>query len=175
MSLSHIVETDTALVSGIDNYENWKTRKIIGIRTESNPKQWFYSAHYGWWEDKEELFEKQWERTIEHMADKFYIWLMGDFNNPSQVQNEGYDLMMKSGYSDSFTVAKQKDNGITVCKSIDGWKDKSMHEEGMRIDLIINNFNAEINSSKVIFNGENYPVVSDHFGVIVDYEGEIQK
>lgn len=170
MSLSPIEETKVALVSGVDDYNNWKTRKILGIRTENYPDEWFYSVHYGWWDDKEEPFLKQWEKTMSFMKDLGCVWLMGDFNSPAQVREEGYDLIEGSGWYDSFSLAKNKDSGITVKKVIDGWEEKLSAADGMRIDQIWCSKKMTVKSSRVIFNGENYPVVSDHCGVIIDFE-----
>ena len=38
---------------------------------------------------------------------------------------------------------------------------------GMRLDHIWCSKNRKVLSSEVIFNGTNYPIVSDHFGVMV--------
>ena len=67
-------------------------------------------------------------------------------------------------------LAREKDNGITVERVIDGWKDKINGTDGMRIDQIWCNKRTEVALSKVVFNGVNNPVVSDHYGVIIEYE-----
>lgn len=170
MSISPIVETKTIIVSTIDDYNNWKTRKILGIRTESAPNEWFFSVHYGWWNDKEEPFQEQWKRTLSSLPKAEKLWLMGDFNNSAQVRNEGYDLIESYGWRDSYNIAKVRDNGITVGQVIDGWRGKTTSTDGMRIDFIWCNKNTNISSSEVIFNGKNFPVVSDHYGVMIDYE-----
>ena len=181
LSKSPIVETDVFLISQINDYQNWKTRKIIGIRTKANPKDWFYSVHMGWWQDEEEPFEAQWKRICCHMKDRESVWLMGDFNSPAAVKEEGYELIKKSGWYDTFLSAVEKDSGITVEKVIDGWKDKidvkaSDREEndnpvinGMRIDQIWSSQEVVIKSSKVIFNGKKESVVSDHYGIVVEW------
>ncbi len=170
MSLGKILETRVMQISGIDDYNNWKTRKIVGIRTESAPDEWFFSIHYGWWNDKDEPFQEQWKRTSEYMKGYTKVWLMGDFNNSPQSENEGYDMIKNDGWHDSFTLAKTKDSGITVGKIIDGWQDKISGTNGMRIDQIWCKQKCGILSSKVIFNGKNKPVVSDHYGVMAEYE-----
>ena len=38
----------------------------------------------------------------------------------------------------------------------------------MRIDYIFKNNNKPIYQSKTIFNGTNYPIVSDHFGLYIN-------
>ena len=170
MSRSRIIETDVIRISETDDYNNWKTRKIIGIRTEAAPDEWFFSVHYGWWDDLDEPFQNQWQKTAEYMKKYSRVWLMGDFNSPAEVRNEGYDMINSGGWYDSYTLARTRDNGITVGKVIDGWRDKVSGTDGMRIDQIWCSQKAEIASSEVIFNGANKPVVSDHYGVVAEYE-----
>ena len=170
MSRSRIIETDVVRISETDDYNNWKTRKIIGIRTEAAPDEWFFSVHYGWWDDLDEPFQNQWQKTAEYMKKYSRVWLMGDFNSPAEVRNEGYDMIKSGGWYDSYTLARTRDNGITVGKVIDGWRDKVSGTDGMRIDQIWCSQKAEIASSEVIFNGANKPVVSDHYGVVAEYE-----
>ena len=170
MSRSRIIETDVVRISETDDYNNWKTRKIIGIRTEAAPDEWFFSVHYGWWDNLDEPFQNQWQKTAEYMKKYSRVWLMGDFNSPAEVRNEGYDMINSGGWYDSYTLARTRDNGITVGKVIDGWRDKVSGTGGMRIDQIWCSQKAEIASSEVIFNGANKPVVSDHYGVVAEYE-----
>ncbi len=170
MSRSPILETNILQISGIDDYNNWKTRKILGIRTEASPDEWFFSVHYGWWNDPEEPFQGQWQRTQAALERERHVWLMGDFNSPAEVRGEGYDMIRNAGWHDSYLLAKEKDDGITVGHVIDGWKDKTNSTDGMRIDQIWCSEMTEILSSEVIFNGKNRSIVSDHYGVIVNYE-----
>lgn len=168
MSLFPIVETKVISVSKVNDYNNWKTRKIVGIRTQALPDEWFFSVHYGWWSDEGEPFQKQWERTLRSLTEERKIWLMGDFNSPAEVRNESYDMIMDSGFHDSYILAKNRDDGITVSKTIDGWLDRKHNSEGMRIDLILSSEPREILSSQVIFNGRNRAVISDHYGVLAE-------
>ncbi len=170
MSRSPILETDIVLVSGMDDYNNWKTRKLLGIRTQALPDEWFFSVHYGWWDDLEEPFQQQWDRTSQHMKQYDHVWLMGDFNSPAEVQGEGYDRMESSCWHDSYVLAGRRDSGITVGKVIDGWKDKINATNGMRIDQIWCSKEVDIKRTQVVFNGKQYPVVSDHYGVMIEYE-----
>lgn len=163
LSKGEITGTDILTVSSINNRRNWKTRKILGIRTGG---QWFYSVHLGWWNDSEEPFQEQWEKLSAHTKKRGRVWLMGDFNSPACVKDEGYDMIKSDGWCDTFALANEKDSGITVGKSIDGWNN-GVSMQGMRIDYIWCSEKAEITSSQVIFNGSNYPVISDHYGVII--------
>lgn len=170
MSRSPILETKIVQTSAINDYNNWKTRKILGIRTEAAPEEWFFSVHYGWWDDPDEPFQGQWQRTKDALTDHSRMWLMGDFNSPAEVRGEGYDMIRQDGWHDCYLLAKEKDCGITIGKVIDGWKDKTTSTDGMRIDQIWCSEKRRIISSEVIFNGTNRSIVSDHYGVIVNYE-----
>lgn len=160
-----IEDTDNFLSSASDDYDNWKTRRILGIKTKD---EWFYSVHMGWWKDEEEPFSEQWKRINAHLSDIGPVWLMGDFNCRADMKNEGYDLICASGWHDTYTMALQKDSGVTVEKAIDGWKE--WESAKMRIDYIWKNSEAAIKRSKVVFNGKYYGAVSDHYGVMVDTE-----
>ena len=58
--------------------------------------------------------------------------------------------------------------GITVPDVIDGWRDKVVEKNGMRIDYIFSNKPINIKSHNIIFNGKNEDIISDHFGIIVE-------
>lgn len=189
MSLSPITGTDILLVSGTDDYYSWKTRKLLGISMGKETEQWFFSVHFGWWNDEEDPFCMQWKRADYCLPKNKMVWLMGDFNNPSQVRQEGYDCVRASGWQDSFVLAEQKDRGITVEKPIDGWRQQTdslaepghrenkkiieaLSGEGMRIDQIWCNRKVHVKESRVVFNGEKEPVVSDHYGVMIEWNSE---
>lgn len=158
-----ILDIDNFLISKCDDYYNWRTRRVLGIRNELG---WFYSVHMGWWNDEEEPFKAQWERLNTHLNKKENVWLMGDFNSQADIEGEGYSLITSSDKYDTYLLAKEKDDGVTVEKAIDGWKDKK--PQRMRIDYIFTDRPKEIKSSRVIFNGVNYDVVSDHYGITVE-------
>ena len=140
----------------------WKRRYALGIKT---PKGDFFSTHTGWWEDEDAPFSCQWDVLLSAVESK-KTWIMGDFNCESYKKDESYDLVTKSGFYDSYILAKTRDSGITVLDKIDGWQD----EKSKRIDYIFCNFPAGVKCSQTIFNGENYGVVSDHFGVAIETE-----
>lgn len=168
MSMSSIADVKAPLVSGINDYYNWKTRKLLGVCTKDAPDEWFYSVHFGWWDDPDEPFQNQWARTSQHMLCHSKVWLMGDFNSPAEVRDEGYDMIVRDCWHDSYMLAEHKDSGITVGHVIDGWRDKIHSGTGMRIDHIWCSEKADVKSSEVLFNRINYPVVSDHYGVMIE-------
>lgn len=163
-----IAEVKQYLISQTDDYQNWKTRKILGIRTVGS-SDWFFTVHMGWWKDDEEPFSLQWTELQEFFRqdgiDKDRIWLMGDFNSPCDVSGEGYQMVCDSGWLDSYVLAEQKDSGVTVEKEIDGWRGAEI--KTMRLDYIFCNRKCQIKASEVICNGKRYPIVSDHYGVMI--------
>ena len=98
---------------------------------------------------------------------------MGDFNNPASVRNEGYDLVESSGFNDSFGIARMRKGNITAKLNIDGWKDGGSFKSnggGMRIDQIWCSSKALIKRHEVVFDEKKPGVVSDHYGVMIEYE-----
>lgn len=171
LSLKQIDKTDRLYISGIRDYKNFRTRRIIGLRIiDENKAKWFFSVHMGWWNDEEEPFCKQWDKIEKHMErySNEDVYLMGDFNSPSNLDGEGYSYILNKGiFTDTYSISKLRDSGETVKKEIDGWRDSG--KTSMRIDYIFKNNAKPVESSKVIFDGENYPAVSDHFGVTISY------
>ncbi len=154
------------LISKSEDYSNYRTRKILGVKVCD---KWFFSVHMGWWNENCDPFSAQWDKVcdITKTLMEHEIYLMGDFNSPANVRGEGYDLIQKSDiFFDTFNLAESKDDGITVDKVIDGWRDKDI--SGMRIDYIFKNNNNKVKSSKIFFNGKNYDVVSDHFALCIE-------
>ena len=168
-----ITDIDVFYISSFQDYQYWKTRQILGVKV-AGCEDWFYTVHMGWWDDEEDPFQNQWERFKNHFEAKnhsYNTWLLGDFNSPSEVRNEGYDLVKKSGYFDTYLLAQTKDDGITVEGIIDGWKDKLENcdaSKGMRIDHIWCKHQTSVRSSLVVFNGQKEPIISDHFGVMIE-------
>ena len=89
-----ITAAESFFISGCQDYQNWKTRKVLGMQT-TGCKDWFFTVHMGWWEDEEEPFADQWERFGSILQQKknetSRIWLMGDFNSPAEFRGQGYD------------------------------------------------------------------------------------
>jgi maltose 6'-phosphate phosphatase len=160
-----IKENKSFYISKCEDMNYWKTRKIIKIKIDYNGKDIsFYSCHLGWWSDEEEPFVYQFNNLIKDIEKEELAFFMGDFNNSATIRKEGYDYMLEKGMIDTYNIAKDKDSGVTVRGKIAGW-DKN--KENLRLDIIFANKEVDVLSSKVIFNGENKEVVSDHFGVEV--------
>lgn len=155
-----VTDIKEILLTKKDDFANWKTRKALSLSTF---KKTICNVHMGWWEDSEEPFLYQFEQLNKNLSGD-EIFLMGDFNSPASEQNKGYSTVIKNGWFDTYTLANERDSGITVKGKIAGWKS----ENDKRIDFIFTNKEKAVKSSKVIFNGENEKIISDHFGVIIE-------
>ncbi|MEZ0481121.1 endonuclease/exonuclease/phosphatase family protein [Planococcus sp. SSTMD024] len=160
-----VIEEHSFFVSQGADKHSPKTRKIVGatIHYAGQPLT-FYSCHMGWWHDTVEPFQYQADQLLKHMRQDVHAFLMGDFNNDASLEQQGYDYLLENGLHDTYTLAEEKDGGITVKGEIAGWSD---NKQDLRIDLILSTEPVTVKSSKVIFNGEHKPLVSDHFGVEV--------
>lgn len=143
------------------DYNNWRTRKALVVKTDNRSIGTVCNVHMGWWDDEAEPFRKQWERLRDNLPEST-VWLMGDFNCPDSKHNEGYDLIKSSGFTDLFRCVSD-DEGATVPGSIDGWKSTAPK----RIDYIWCNRKPVVHTCEVCFDATP---VSDHFGVLADVE-----
>jgi len=171
-SLSPIKHLYTCCVSRTDDKANWKTRKILGMTITDHPHVRFYSVHYGWWGDADEPFLDQWQKTLSHLSGVNAI-LAGDFNNPAEMSLEGYDMVSASGFMDVYKRAEQCVGSWTVPirdEMLHGWQNRPLpiKQGGMRIDQIWTSQPYPVKSYQVIFDGQNTPVVSDHFGILAE-------
>ncbi|MEE1313459.1 MAG: endonuclease/exonuclease/phosphatase family protein [Lachnospiraceae bacterium] len=167
MSRYPILDAEEFYISKIQDVHNWKSRKVIGVKLLVNGKaQWFYSVHMGWWKDEVESFTPQMQRLHKILeAKEENVFMMGDFNSQSDIRGEGYDYVKSLGWIDTYDLAQNKDDGITVQGKIDGWDEA--HAGGMRIDYIWSKEEVPVVSSKVVFSGKTEEVISDHFGVMI--------
>ncbi|MBP3684579.1 MAG: endonuclease/exonuclease/phosphatase family protein [Oscillospiraceae bacterium] len=159
-------------ISKVNDYHNWRTRAVLGVQVEGLD-DWFYSLHMGWWDDASERFLNQWKVLNSCIAGKRMcgnVWLLGDFNAPDGIPGQSYEHIAACGWFDTFQSAHSKDSGITVPGVIDGWREKldGKKVDGMRLDYIWCSKQKDILSSRVVFNGTKEPVVSDHFGVLIE-------
>ena len=171
ISLDALVEegvltaAENLLLSKSDDYSCWKTRRTLGICAGD---VWYYTVHLGWWKDEVEPFALQWETLSRAAGAKKTAFLLGDFNSEADVRGEGYDLVLRSGWQDTYRLAQERDEGYTVVQAIDGWRDAPDAEAKKRIDQIWCSKAVPVKSSRVVFNGLREPQVSDHAGVLIE-------
>lgn len=158
-----IIKDESFFISKNEDTNYWKTRKIVGVQIEYNGRPIsFYSCHLGWWGDEEEPFQQQMDSLLQQTKQETLTFWMGDFNNNALLRGEGYNYMIKQGLYDTYHLAEEADNGVTVKGKIAGW---DQNKQDLRIDLILTNQPVPVLSSHVLFNGINKSVISDHFGV----------
>ena len=166
-SRAPITAAENLLLSQINDYNNWKTRRALGICAGD---VWYYTVHLGWWKDEEEPFADQWNILAAAAGAKPLAFLLGDFNSEADVRGEGYDLILRSGWQDTYRLARQRDDGYTVVQAIDGWWDAPDAAAKKRIDQIWCSQTVPVHSSRVVFGGKQEPRVSDHAGVLIEVE-----
>ena len=115
-----------------------------------------------------EPFAAQWETLSRAAGAKKTAFLLGDFNSEADVRGEGYDLVLRSGWQDTYRLAQQRDEGYTVMQAIDGWRDAPDAAAKKRIDQIWCSQAIAVKSTRVVFNGLREPQVSDHAGVLIE-------
>lgn len=164
-SRAPITAAENLLLSQINDYNNWKTRRALGICAGD---VWYYAVHLGWWKDEEEPFADQWNILAAAAGAKPLAFLLGDFNSEADVRGEGYDLILRSGWQDTYRLAQQRDDGYTVVQAIDGWRDAPDAAAKKRIDQIWCSQAVPVHSSRVVFGGKQEPRVSDHAGVLIE-------
>ncbi len=159
-----IADVSNLLLSDTVDYNNWKTRKAQIARIDDVI---ICNVHMGWWDDLEEPFSRQFDRLNNYLSNfNDTIFLMGDFNSPADEKDKGYDMVLSRGWYDTYSLAKDKDSGFTVTGKIAGWEE---NRDSKRIDYIFTNTKINVKSSKVIFNGKNEEIISDHSGVIIEF------
>ena len=161
LSKKEISSTELIQISRINEYKNYKTRFALGIRANET---WFYSVHFNKEHDSDSPFLHEWHELLKITQSKNSVFVMGDFN--ITPKSNAYEIISKE-YFDTYMIAKEIDNGITVKGEIDGWNGE---KEDKRIDYIFSNKNINIKSSYVIFNGKNENIISDHYGILVEKE-----
>ncbi|NRG32515.1 endonuclease/exonuclease/phosphatase family protein [Niallia circulans] len=161
------------LLSRKDDYTDYHTRKALEVSFQASERNYLvYGLHLSWWQDETESypFLYEWNKLVEAWEAEARaggcILLMGDFNNPAHIEEEGYSVVSKHPYlKDAYLDATVKNGSHTVEKKIDGWENNS---DLLRIDYIFVSSNLSVYSYETVFDGNTTPVVSDHFGVKVE-------
>lgn len=160
-----VINTSVIPLTSSTDTTYWKTRVALKVTIQyNNTVIDCISTHHGFWDDRDEPSKQQFDRLIAELDPSRPTFILGDFNTEADVINEGYDYLLSQGLIDTYTLARDKDQGVTVPGAIDGWKQAAGSK---RIDYIFTNQPVSVISSHVIFNDINRPVVSDHFGVDV--------
>ncbi|MBP6125601.1 MAG: endonuclease/exonuclease/phosphatase family protein [Leptotrichiaceae bacterium] len=142
------------------------SRKIISAEIEYNGYDIeFYSCHMNLPTNKDEDIIGNIQTVLNRNSKDVIKVLMGDFNTDAISSREDYEKIISQGLLDTYKMAEEKDDGITVDKNIHGWENDKGKK---RIDYIFINKKVKVLKSSVIFNGKNKPIISDHYGVELD-------
>lgn len=157
-------------ISKSESYEDWNTRMALLCEVKESGLL-LCNVHTSRYDSEREPFYEQWKRLTKRLPENRRILLMGDFNCPDSVRGEGYDRVCESGYFDMYRLADERiGERATVDGEIDGWRDGA---ESGRIDYIFSNFYPKVEriTYSRVFDGDRGERVSDHFGVMVNFEG----
>lgn len=158
------IKVKDILVSAVDDEHDYHTRRVLAAETEVDGKPvTVVSLHMSWFGKG---FESEWVKLEEALSDfPSPLILMGDFNNPTDTA--GYDMILNSplDLQDSHKVAKSIQGDHTIIEDIDGWEG---NKQSLKVDHVFTSKDIEIQSSTVVFDGGESPIVSDHFGLAVD-------
>lgn len=157
LSIAKADDVVSYTVSKSDLYEDYRRRKVFGISYE---KTWFYNVHFSWEDDLYDSFTDQWSRFMKVIQKPCFV--AGDFN----IQSKGQAYQNIQLY-DAYTLADKPKGSATVVGEIDGWENS--YEE-KRIDYIFTSEKQSVLDYRVVFNGIDGPVISDHYGVSVTFK-----
>ena len=164
-------------LSDIQDYGNWKTRMALLCEIEGR-EDLFCCLHTSRYDDPEEPFLPQWKKFTEYTKNRKRVIAAGDLNVPAENRGEGYNEILKTGFFDLYPLSDEKNGySYTVRGNIDGWSAADTPKkttDTRRIDFILSS--KEPNAKKItystLFDGERGRPVSDHFGIMVDIDGE---
>ena len=163
----HPFQPFTYHLSKETNPDDYRTRIAIGASMTIQQQTYcFMSLHTSWWLSPEGTVSFPYEYDRLNLLQKKIddpIILMGDFNNPSQKRDEGYDLLMTT-WHDSYQLTTAHDGCYTMGGHIAGWENQ---KEALRIDFILMSQSLNVEKTQVFFDGRKEAPVSDHFAYSV--------
>ena len=163
-----LVKYESFYITDSTSIDHWKSRKIVGGTWQINDQPLsLYSCHLGWWDDEDESYKSQIDRLIDRAASGDRFLLLGDFNVADYIKGEGHDYILNKGLYDTHALAIEKTGDITIEGDIAGWDG---NKQGLKIDYIFANWQANVKRSEIIFNGKNEPIISDHFGIEIELD-----
>ena len=149
------------LVSDVDDPTDYHTRRVAVAETTVDGREVAVaSVHLSWWDKG---FQEEWARIEERFkAIGKPLILAGDFNNPAG--REGHQAILASSLNlqDSLKQLKKQLVAIQLDQvSMVGRAMKSLYVSIMSLLAKI----GQVERLSVIFDGNNQPLVSDHYGL----------
>ena len=170
LSVSPIRSACGFYISRCEDYDDHNTRMALLVEIKDRDIM-ICNIHTSRYDHKPDPFYDQWLRLVSRLPENRSLFLMGDLNCPAEVRGEGYDRVCEAGYFDAWRMADirvgEKETAET---QIDGWKDGASCG---RIDYIFSSFypKADKITYTRVLDGERGERVSDHFGVMAEFEG----
>lgn len=159
-------KVESFYITDATSIDHWKSRKIVGGTWNIDGQSLsLYTCHLGWWDDKDEDYKIKVDRLLKVAEkDQHPLLLLGDFNVADHIKGEGYDYLLSKGLYDTHQLADKQFGESTIIGDIAGWDG---NKRDLKIDYIFANWQADVKESRIVFNGVNGPVISDHFGIEV--------
>lgn len=148
----------------------WLSRKVLRADIDYKGETiTLVSVHLGFWDNQIEPFENQFQNLVTFSTSQATTIVAGDFN--VEAGTPGYDFMIKNSNFRDLDLECNPEGMFapTIGGLIDGWNELSGKEK--RIDYIFSGAEKLI-CKKVdrIFTENCYGEVSDHFGLLAEFE-----
>lgn len=165
MAKHPIENIQSSYITKTSDHFTFKSRKVIKATINNID---FYSCHMGWEDDENEPFAYQLNKLNnyinENSKDRLAI-IGGTFNN--DVKTKSYQDVIKAGYTDLYVKANP--NGMYDETLIVPYGYQK--HDTYRLDYIFSNRSTvNIKQAKYVF--EENERVSDHVGILVEFEAE---
>lgn len=161
-----LTNVHSALISSSDFAGNLTRRCVLLAQLDDEMKTVVAAVHFNG-EDSSE-FRHEWRNLMETIAglglSNRPLYLLGNFNVDAEVDTGSYTLMCQE-FEDTYCSAISKGDGMTVRGKLDGWDDSGISE---RLDYILTNAQNEVSYSRVCFDGNIGPRISNHAGVLIE-------
>ncbi len=156
----------SALISS-DSLAGIQARRCVLLAQLADEAETVVAAVHFNGEDSLE-FRNEWCNLMETIAglrlSNNPVYLLGNFNVDAEVDTGSYTLMCQK-FEDTYCSAISKGDGMTVRGKLDGWDDSGISE---RLDYILTNAQNEISYSRICFDGNIGPRISNHAGVLIE-------
>ena len=161
-----LTNVHSTLISSSDFAGNLTKRCVLLAQLADEKKTVVTAVHFNG-EDSSE-FRHEWINLMETIAglglSNYPVYLLGNFNVDAEVDTGSYMLMCQE-FEDTYCSAISKGDGMTVRGKLDGWDDSGISE---RLDYILTNAQNEVSYSRVCFDGNIGPRISNHAGILIE-------
>ena len=161
-----LTNVHSTLISSSDFAGNLTKRCVLLAQLSDEMKTVVAAVHFNGENSSE--FRHEWSNLMETIAglglSNRPLYLLGNFNVDAEVDTGSYTLMCQE-FEDTYCSAISKGDGMTVRGKLDGWDDSGISE---RLDYILTNAQNEVSYSRICFDGNIGPRISNHAGVLIE-------